>query len=167
MPKTESESISQLFKKSSEGMYVRNAAYIRPRYFVDQSTQKFSIERYGCYDHARDEARTAVTKIIYQCDRSGYGIKDFINEVLEMELQDRKSVATEIVRAIPPTVFQVAIDSILAYEESSQKLVTSALSIRPKIESDKHGYFVKRIEIVDSPSKVTRKYKGNYLKRAF
>ena len=71
MSKTKSNSISQLFKQTSEGMYVRNAAYIRPRYFVDQSTQKFSIERYGCYDHALDEARTAVTKIIYHCDRNG------------------------------------------------------------------------------------------------
>ena len=167
MSKTKSNSISQLFKKSSEGMYVRNAAYIRPRYFVDQSTQKFSIERYGCYDHARDEARTAVTKIIYHCDRNGYGIEGFINEVLEMELQNKNSYATEIVRAIPPTVFQVAIDSILEYEKVSKKPVTSALSIRPKVGSDKQGYFVKRIEIIDSPTKVARKYKGNYLKRAF
>lgn len=167
MQKTNSVSIEQLFKKVSEGMYVRNAAYIRPRYFVDEITKQFSIERYGCYDHARDEARTAVIKIINHCDRSNYGITGFINEVLNSELHKRISDATEIVKAIPPTVFQVAIDSIREYEKTSARLATEVLSIRPKVGIDKQGYFLNRIELVDDPKKIIRKYKAKETKRAF
>lgn len=167
MPNTNTKQNKQQPIKSSQVVYVKDAAYTRPIYYLDRTTKKYSIERYGCYDHARDESRTAISKIIHQCDRQGYGIEGFINEVIEMELKNCRSHATEIVKSIPPTTFQVAIDSIVAYECKSKKAVTSALSIRPKVLSDKKGYFVKQIELVDSPIRISRKYKANELKRAF
>ena len=161
------QQVNKAIKKTSKGNFVQNASYLRARFFLTGTTTESTIERYGSYDHARDEARTAASRIIKHTRRSNYRVAGYIKEVLDLFANNKKGRAREIFEQTPPEVLRVVINSLTNYEKRSGQPIGRILSIRPDIQRDEKGYFVKKVVLVDNPKKIARIYKGNDYNDAF
>ncbi|MGV0998846.1 MAG: hypothetical protein ACOYBQ_05930 [Fluviibacter sp.] len=167
MPNTNTNQVNKKFQKLSKGNFIQNAAYLRARFFLTGTTTEDTVERFGSYDHARDEARTATSRIIKHTRRSNYRIAGYIKEVLDLFANNKKGRAREIFEQTPPEVLRVVLKSLTIYEKRTGQPIGRILSIRPDIERDEQGYFVKKVVLVDNPKKITRIYKGNDYNDAF
>lgn len=155
------------FQKNTSGTFVENAAYLRARFFLTGTSTKETVERYGCKDDARNEARTATARIIRHTRRNNCGVAGYITEVLKLYSNGHKGKARTICEKTPPEAFKVVIKSLCDYEKRTGNPIGRILSIRPVIERDKMGYFIKRVTLVDNPKKITRIDKGNDYNDAF
>lgn len=161
------QAVNKSIQKTSKGNFVQNAAYLRARFFLTGTTTEDTVERFGSYDHARDEARTATSRIIKHTRRSNCGIAGYIKEVLELFARNKKGRARQIFEQTPPEVLEVCLQSLTDYEKKSGQPIGRILSIRPKIQRDEKGYFVKKVVLVDNPKNIPRIYKGNDYNDAF
>lgn len=161
------QAVNKTIQKTSKGNFVQNAAYLRARFFLTGTTTEVTVERFGSYDHARDEARTAASRIIKHTRRSNCGIAGYLKEVLDLLARNEKGRARQIVEQTPPEVLKVTIKLLIDYERKSGQPIGRILSIRPDIQRDEKGYFVKKVILEDNPKKITRIYKGNDYNDAF
>lgn len=167
MRNIKAQEVNKTIQKTSKGNFIQNAAYLRARFFLKGTTTEETVERYGSYKHARDEARTATAKIIKHTRRCNYRIAGYIKEVLDLFANNKKGRAREIFEQTPPEVLRVVLKSLTNYEKRKGQPIGRILSIRPDIDRDEQGYFVKKVVLVDNPKKITRIYKGNDYNDAF
>lgn len=157
---------NKTLKNKGAREYLKNSEYERPVYCKDE-LGNYTVERFLSSDHARDEARTATSRIIKHTRRNNCGIAGYIKEVLQLISKGHKGRARTIFEKTPRETLKVVLKSLCDYEKKSGGPIGRVLSIRPDIHKDKDGYFVKRVVLIDNPKKIRRIYKGNDYNDAF
>lgn len=164
--KTKNTKQNTNLNKIDKKEYQKKTGYARPVYFKDEKGN-LTVERFGSNDDARNEARTVAIRIIKHCRRKSINIQQFIRNGLVADMNTAKGDEYRIMQKTPPETLKKALRSLRQFEERTSKRVTAVLSIRPLIDKDKRGHFVKGLELIDDPSKINRKYPENKFADAF